>query len=162
MTRENVDAVDDRKQTKLHRAAAERSVVKVRRLLDLGANVNAKDRNDETPLHYGAKSNSFETVQLLVARGADVNALLFISLKVDKIGLSNMSKMRGQIDMKIGATVQCCTVIAKMSPTTCESRSAIHRRAGRMKNKLVRKNISYCTTQSTHLQVCRHAKERER
>jgi ankyrin repeat protein len=58
----------------LHDAAKKGDIVKVRELLQQGADVNAKDNNQWTPLHVAAKYGKTKVAKLLIEQGADVNA----------------------------------------------------------------------------------------
>jgi len=62
---------------KLHDAADQGDVAKVRHLLEKGADVNARsgDWRQQTPLHLAAYDiGNTEVAKLLIAKGADVNA----------------------------------------------------------------------------------------
>jgi len=58
----------------LHDAAKNGDILKVRQLLEQGANVNAPDNFGTTPLHYAASEGKTDIAKLLIERGADVNA----------------------------------------------------------------------------------------
>jgi len=58
----------------LHDAAMNGDIVKVRQLIEKGADVNAKDQFQETPLHDAASRGNTDVAKLLIEKGADVNA----------------------------------------------------------------------------------------
>lgn len=63
----------------LHRAAFDNDVVKLKKLLDKGANVDKQFWDNHvcsaTPLHWAASKGSLGAAQLLISYGANVNAL---------------------------------------------------------------------------------------
>ena len=65
---------------KLCDAARNGDVVKLRELLDAGAEVCRGDYDNRTALHLGAAEGHLAAVKYLVARGADVNACVEIKL----------------------------------------------------------------------------------
>ncbi len=58
----------------LHSAAGTGDIVRVRQLLDQGADVNVKNTDQRTPLHEAAWNGHTGTAELLLGKGADVNA----------------------------------------------------------------------------------------
>lgn len=58
----------------LHDAVKNGDIVKVRQLLERGADVNARNENGTTPLHFAARYGNTDIAKLLIERGADVNA----------------------------------------------------------------------------------------
>jgi len=58
----------------LHRAARNKKIKEVQRLLDQGADVNARDDRGWTPLSHAAYYGYLKIVELLVSKGADVKA----------------------------------------------------------------------------------------
>jgi len=58
----------------LRDAISQRDVIKVKALLDSGADVNALAARGETPLHWAANEPNTEIIALLLAKGANVNA----------------------------------------------------------------------------------------
>ncbi|CAG8609688.1 5261_t:CDS:2, partial [Funneliformis mosseae] len=69
----NVNQMDIRGSTALHRAARSGHIEMVVVLLQLGADVNAKDENDWAPLHEAISQNHLNVCPILVAAGADLH-----------------------------------------------------------------------------------------
>ena len=59
---------------RLRDAISQRDVIKVKALLDCGADVNALAAGGQTPLHWAASEPNPEVIALLLAKGANVNA----------------------------------------------------------------------------------------
>jgi ankyrin repeat protein len=59
---------------RIHPAALDGDLERVKALLDAGTDVNAKDNGGQTPLHWAACGGHKTVVELLLARGANVNA----------------------------------------------------------------------------------------
>jgi cytohesin len=59
---------------RIHPAALDGDLDRVKALLDAGTDVNAKDNGGQTPLHWAACGGHKTVVELLLARGANVNA----------------------------------------------------------------------------------------
>ena len=70
----NIDFMDDRKETALHKAADQGHKDIAQLLLSKGASVEAKNKSEWTPLHYAARSGHTSTVELLLSKGASVEA----------------------------------------------------------------------------------------
>ena len=70
----NVNAVDDRRLTALHKAAREGNVELLHVLMGHGAVVDARDESGWTPLHYAAAQRHLDAARALMERGADPNA----------------------------------------------------------------------------------------
>lgn len=65
----------DSEKEKLHFAAGDGDLDKVRQLIDEGFDVNAFEGDLVfTPLHYAVQSGHIEVVNYLIMKGADVNA----------------------------------------------------------------------------------------
>ncbi|CAI2180968.1 14209_t:CDS:2, partial [Funneliformis geosporum] len=69
----NVNQMDIRGSTALHRAARSGHIEMVVVLLQLGADVNAKDENDWAPLHEAISQKHLNVCPILVAAGADLH-----------------------------------------------------------------------------------------
>jgi cytohesin len=74
--RGQVDAIDDRGQTRLHTAAFEGYKEVVKLLIDNGADINAQGIGELRPLHFAAGRGHRDVVELLLAKGADPKAKL--------------------------------------------------------------------------------------
>ena len=61
-------------ENELLKAVLAGDVVKVKALIEEGADVNAKNENGWSPLHWAVMLEHKEIVELLIAHGADVNA----------------------------------------------------------------------------------------
>lgn len=60
---------------KLHSAAQDGDLDRVKELLEQGCDINAFDEDlDWTPLHYAVKEGHIDVAAYLIERGADVNA----------------------------------------------------------------------------------------
>jgi ankyrin repeat protein len=59
---------------RLHFAARDGNVEKVRELLSVGYDPNAFDELSKTPLHYAAEREHIAVMNVLIEAGADVNA----------------------------------------------------------------------------------------
>jgi len=76
----NVKLVDEKGDTLLHRATAEKGVIAkncfvvVKYLVSSGANVNARNKNGSTPLHNAANKGNAGVIKFLVDQKANVNA----------------------------------------------------------------------------------------
>ena len=80
-TTKDIDAVDERGWTALHRAAKKGNVNEVERLLAAGANVDVRTAawsagftRGSTPLVVATRSKHFDIMRLLLDRGADIDA----------------------------------------------------------------------------------------
>lgn len=56
----------------LHDAAGKGDIVKVRQLIEQGADVNDRDAWQNTPLHWAAGRGKTEVAALLIQQGADI------------------------------------------------------------------------------------------
>ena len=70
----NVDFMDNRKETALHKAADQGHKDIVQLLLSKGASVEAMDPTGWTPLHRAARNGHTSTVELLLSKGVSVEA----------------------------------------------------------------------------------------
>lgn len=59
---------------RLHFAAQDGDLGRVKRFLSEGCDINAFDELGKTPLHYAVEKERFEVAQYLIEQGADVNA----------------------------------------------------------------------------------------
>jgi ankyrin repeat protein len=59
--------------THLHKAVKEVNEVRIRSLVQMGADVNATDEQGRTPLHLAAKIGRYSIVKYLVEHGSDVH-----------------------------------------------------------------------------------------
>jgi ankyrin repeat protein len=71
----NVDAVDDKQRSLLHRAALSSSAKATEFLIDEGTNVNARDISGITPLHLAYGQGNVDVVKILVDRGASIKSV---------------------------------------------------------------------------------------
>ena len=71
----DLNARDERGNTRLHHAVADEDSTLVAWLLDAGADANAANNRSETPLHSSALARDRAIVALLLEAGADPNAL---------------------------------------------------------------------------------------
>lgn len=69
-----IEATDEKGQTALHVAIANRQLAAAQTLLGLRAKVNAPSDSRLTPLHLSARLNDLKGVELLLANGANINA----------------------------------------------------------------------------------------
>jgi ankyrin repeat protein len=60
--------------TRLHEAAQDGRLDRLRELLEAGAEVNRFDDLNKTPLHYAVEREDLEMIRALLSAGADVNA----------------------------------------------------------------------------------------
>lgn len=78
---EDVDVIDSRRETALHRLADLRRTTGAKAatiaqlLLDRGANVNARNHAGVTPLHLAIRARNLPVAQVLLQHGADPNAV---------------------------------------------------------------------------------------
>ena len=70
----DIDFVDDKYQTALHKAAAKGDDSIVQLLLSKGASIEARDFFKSTPLHRAAENDQTSTVELLLSKGASIEA----------------------------------------------------------------------------------------
>lgn len=63
-----------RADTRLHEAAQDGRLERLRDLLGTGADVNSFDDLGKTPLHYAVEREDLEMMRVLLSAGADVNA----------------------------------------------------------------------------------------
>ncbi|MGL9757805.1 MAG: ankyrin repeat domain-containing protein [Wolbachia sp.] len=71
----DVNAINEFRQTPLHKAIELGRRETAELLLEKGADVNAADRCGETPLHVAIRYNRKELVELLLNGGANINAV---------------------------------------------------------------------------------------
>lgn len=81
----DVNIVDSRRATPLHRAASKGDASVVYLLVSLGKdlNINATDTYGNTPLHLACENNSADVAEILIRHGANLN----IKNKEEKIPL---------------------------------------------------------------------------
>ncbi|MFC1842608.1 ankyrin repeat domain-containing protein [Candidatus Dependentiae bacterium] len=60
------DAVDEKGETALHKAAKKNRITIANMLVSAGADINKQDRDGQAPLHVAAEQGYFEIVELLV------------------------------------------------------------------------------------------------
>jgi ankyrin repeat protein len=71
----NVDTVDDKQRSLLHRAALSPVAEAIELLIDKAANVNARDISGITPLHLAYGQGNVDVVKILVDRGASIKSV---------------------------------------------------------------------------------------
>jgi ankyrin repeat protein len=71
----NLNAVDPKGNTALHRAASEGRIDIVKLLLKNGSDINAINRDNETALYFAAASGRVKTISYLINKGASTSVL---------------------------------------------------------------------------------------
>jgi len=72
----DINALDENRQTPLHRAAANGNFIAVKLLIENGAVVDAKDKDGGTPIFFNiVGKTSREVISLLINNGADANSM---------------------------------------------------------------------------------------
>ncbi|XAV88567.1 MAG: ankyrin repeat domain-containing protein [Candidatus Symbiodolus clandestinus] len=90
--------------------------MKIKKLLDAGADVNFQDTNDNTLLHIAVQDNEPQVVEFLLDHGADIS----IKNKEDKRAIDLLShKKRKSNPGQSTANLWDSALIARLEPVAC-------------------------------------------
>ncbi|KAF8501758.1 ankyrin repeat-containing domain protein, partial [Russula emetica] len=99
----DVNALDHRGDSALHKASRYQRFDAVKLLVKGGADVNVQDKSNSTPLHEASGSRNLDIAQLLLTHGADVNVF-------DHWGDSPLHKSFRSLTFDIVGTLFCVKV----------------------------------------------------